>query len=166
MSFSKYMQKTIFEPLGMKNTSFTISEDILKNSAIPYDEKGEEIYLELFTAQAAAGLHTTLNDLIIFMKESLEPGKILNVEYFDLMISGTTLSNNRYGLGYRILNMGKISFTGHAGSNSGWQSAFFLHLPSNSGIIMLTNGSSGETVLRQTLRLWGTWMANNQMGSN
>jgi CubicO group peptidase (beta-lactamase class C family) len=163
MAFSEYMKETIFDPLGMENTSFTISEDILKNSATPYDEDGKEIYLERFTAQAAAGLHTTLNDFIIFAEENLKSATILDSEYFDLMTSGTAVSKNRYGLGYMKYNLGQTSLTGHAGSNDGWESAFFLHLPSNSAIVMLTNGSSGKNVLMQTVRVWSMWMAKNQL---
>ena len=69
-SFDRYMEKEIFKPLQMKNTSFRLTKDILKKSATPYNEEGKQMYMVRFTAQAAAGLQTTLEDLIKFIKAS------------------------------------------------------------------------------------------------
>lgn len=159
-TFSDYMEETVFAPLEMENSSFTISSGILESSATPYDENGEEIYLERFTAQAAAGLHTNLIDFIHFATENLSSKRIISNEHFELMTTGITMSENRYGHGYMMLNMGKVSLAGHAGSNDGWESAFFLHLPTNSAIVMLSNGSLGKNVLMSTLRNWIDWKAN------
>ncbi|MFT7604442.1 MAG: CubicO group peptidase (beta-lactamase class C family), partial [Saprospiraceae bacterium] len=69
--FEVYMQGEILNPLGMTNSSYTIDEKILNASSQEYDSFGEVIDFELFTAQAAAGLHTTIEDFTKFAQASL-----------------------------------------------------------------------------------------------
>ena len=69
--FQDYMQEEILNPLGMTNSSFKIDEKILRASATEYDNFGEAIDFEIFTAQAAAGFHTTIEDFSRFVIASL-----------------------------------------------------------------------------------------------
>lgn len=162
-SFSDYMSEAIFAPLEMENTSFAISPDILESSATPYDKEGNEIYLERFTAKAAAGLHTTLDDFTKFVLANTKGNEVLSSEAISQMIKPILITNSRYGLGYMIMKMGNIALPGHAGSNDGWESAFFLYPSTNSSIIMLSNGSLGKNVLISTLRTWIEWKASEEV---
>ncbi|WP_299763131.1 serine hydrolase domain-containing protein [uncultured Dokdonia sp.] len=161
MSFSAYMDKAIFKPLKMKHTSFNLSSHILQDSATPYDEEGNEMYLVRFTAQAAAGLHTTLDDLILFSKASFSKNPILSSESFTTLITPTEVANNDYGLGYMVMDRFGFRIIGHAGSNDGWQSGMMFNFETNSGIIMLTNGSNGKNVLFPCLQKWAQWHKKN-----
>lgn len=156
-SFAEYMESEVFKPLGMHNTSFIIDQKILKHSAKPYNEEGEEIYLERFTAQAAAGLHTTLEDMITFAKATFNGNKVLDKQTLSLMQQPVEASGGRYGLGYESYRFGPVTVQGHAGSNDGWESGFMMDFASNSGVIMLTNGSNGKDVAIATLRQWMQW---------
>ncbi len=157
-SFAKYMDKNVFKPLKMKHTSFTINKKVLKKSAKPYNEEGKEIPLRLFNAQAAAGLHTTLEDLIIFAKASFKKNPVLSEKSIETLRSPTELSRGNYGMGYMIMNrFGNFTLEGHGGSNEGWQSGFMLDFKSKSGIIILTNGSSGRNVLFGSIQSWVKW---------
>ncbi len=164
MTFSKYMEKEVFKPLNMPSTSFTIDRKILRTSATPYDEEGKEIYLERFTAQAAAGLHTNLKDLIAFARASFGENPVLKNETVALMQEPVAITKGAYGLGYMAYRMGPITVRGHAGSNDGWESAFLFDFDTQSGAIMLTNGSLGKDVAIATLRQWVGWKmkAGNQ----
>ena len=157
MSFSKYMDKEIFKPLKMKHTSFNLNPHILKSSATPYNEEGNEMYLVRFTAKAAAGLHTTLEDLIVFAKASFSKNPVLSQDSITTLITPTKLANDDYGLGYMIMDRFGFRMTGHAGSNDGWEAGMMFHFESNSGIIMLTNGSNGKKVLLRCLQKWAQW---------
>ena len=162
-SFADYMTKTIFKPLKMKQTSFNINKKVLKNSAKAYDEEAKEIPLRLFNAQAAAGLHTTLNDLILFAKASFSKNPVLSKNSINLLIEPTELSKGNYGMAYMIMNrFGDFTLSGHGGSNEGWQSGFMLDFESKSGIIILTNGSNGKNVLFGSLQDWAKWHGKNQ----
>ncbi|XWN36222.1 MAG: serine hydrolase domain-containing protein [Balneola sp.] len=156
-SFAEYMKESVFDPLDMMHTSFSLTPQILEKSAIPYNEEGNEIYLERFTAQAAAGLHTTLDDFIKFVQANLNKNSVLNEKTISNMLKPVPASKNMYGLGYRVLKMGPVSVKGHPGSNDGWETAFFLHQESSSAIIMLTNSSNGKDALISILREWVRW---------
>ena len=158
-SFADFMDQTLFEPLGMDQTSFSITEDILDLSATPYDEELNAIYLERFTAQAAAGLHTSLSDMTSFTKQLLEGNSVLASDIYSQMTTPHPVSRGRYGLGQMIMAMGPVSVVGHAGSNDGWESAFFVHQSTNSAIIMMTNSSNGKQALMSILREWVGWKA-------
>lgn len=161
-TFANYMQKNIFKPLKMKHTSFSIDKKILKKSAKAYDEEGKEIPLRLFNAQAAAGLHTTIDDLILFAKASFSKNPVLSKKSISLLRTSTELSKGNYGMGYMEMNrFGDFTLHGHGGSNEGWHSGFMLDFESKSGIIILTNGSSGRNVLFGSLKNWAKWHAKN-----
>jgi len=156
MSFEEYMQKAVFMPLSMKNTSFAISSDILKSYAAPYDENGNEIYQERFAAKAAAGLHTTLDDLVLFTEAVLKGNQVLSDENTSYLMTPTELSDGQYGAGFRIMNMGGFTFGGNTGSNDGWESALLIHQPTMSALIMLSNSSNGRNLLVSILREWAS----------
>lgn len=162
MPFAKYMTKNIFKPLQMKQTSFAINRKILKNSAKAYNEEGKEIPLRLFNAQAAAGLHTTLDDLILFAKASFTNNSVLSKKSIEQLLKPTELSKGDYGMGYMVMNrFGDFTLNGHGGSNEGWQSGFMLDFESKSGIIVLTNSSNGRNVLFGSMKNWAQWHSNN-----
>lgn len=161
-SFASYMDKNIFKPLKMKCTSFTINKRIIKRSAKAYNEEGKEIPLRLFNAQAAAGLHTTIDDLILFAEASFSKNAVLSKESIEQLITPTKLSDGNYGMGYMIMNrFGDFTLSGHGGSNEGWQSGFMLDFESKSGIIILTNGSSGRNVIFGNLKDWAKWHSSH-----
>ena len=87
-----YMNTTFFKPLKMKISSFTICNKIIKNSAKAYDEKANEILLRLFNAKAAAGLPTTLEDLMIFTFVSFSDNPVLTQKSIQQLIEPTNLS--------------------------------------------------------------------------
>ncbi len=155
--FADYMQQTVFSPLGMKNTSFAIDKAIMAHSATPYDEEGKEINMERFTAQAAAGLHTTLGDLLLFAKATLNGNNLLTERTLVAMRTPNELTKGRYGLGYMIFPFGSMTAKGHAGSNDGWESCFLIDFEHKSGMIMLSNGSQGKAVLMATMKNWAQW---------
>jgi CubicO group peptidase (beta-lactamase class C family) len=161
-SFARFMEKNIFKPLKMNCTSFTINKRLIKRSAKAYDEEGKEIPLRLFNAQAAAGLHTTVDDLILFAEASFSKNAILSKESIEQLITPTKLSGGDYGMGYMVMNrFGDFTLSGHGGSNEGWQSGFMLDFESKSGIIILTNGSSGRNVLFGSLKDWAKWHSSH-----
>lgn len=155
--FARYMKETVFRPLDLQHTSFVIDKHVLQHTASPYDEEGKKIYLERFTATAAAGLHTTLEDMIKFTKASFGGNSVLKPETLAMMRQPDPVTKGQYGLGYMTLKMGPVTVQGHAGSNDGWESGFLMDYNDQSGVIMLTNGSLGKDVAIATLRQWAMW---------
>ncbi len=157
MPFEKFMKKTIFKPLKMKSTSFKISKRMLKNSAIPYDKNKKALPFEYFTAQAAAGLQTTLDDFILFVADLLHHHSIISEKTIRTMVAPTEVSKGKYGIGFMMLKFGPLELKGHAGSNTGFQSGFFMDFNTKSGLIMMTNGDKGDKTLKKIIKTWASF---------
>ncbi|MFT5167457.1 MAG: CubicO group peptidase (beta-lactamase class C family) [Saprospiraceae bacterium] len=171
--FEVYMQGEILNPLGMTNSSYTIDEKILNSSSQEYDSFGEVIDFELFTAQAAAGLHTTIEDFTKFAQASLYKNKqnknyqsILSADYIETMMEPALASDGRYGLGYQVNSISGTSVTlrGHGGANTGWHAILNVDPVSNDGFIMFTNGGAGYNIYNQIFCDWVYWETGKSMG--
>lgn len=160
-SFATYMKSNIFLPLGMKNTNYEWTAEMMATSATAYDENGNPIKNRIFTEKAAAGLQTTIKDLAHFAELSInrdpkQLNKVLKPETIKLMEKPVLPSSNEgeSGLGYRFMNYEGFRTIGHTGENVGWSAALFLDLPTKSGIIVLCNGSNGDRVWFPIYQSW------------
>lgn len=172
--FADYMQAEILNPLGMKNSSYTIDDKILSASSLEHNSYGEVIPFELFSAKAAAGLHTTIEDFAIFAQASLNISStsrtqqsILKQTTLALMTSPAPASDGKYGLGYRIDSIPNSSavLVGHGGANTGWYAYFQVNQKTGDGFAMITNGSSGYNVYRQAYCDWIDWKLEVSLGN-
>jgi CubicO group peptidase (beta-lactamase class C family) len=164
--FEDYMQADILNPLGMTSSSYTIDEKILKSSSLEHNNFGEVIDFELFTAQAAAGLHTTIEDFTKFAQASLYTSKnnkkhqqILSATTLEQMMKPALASNGSYGLGYQVdaIQDTSVVLRGHGGANTGWHAFLMLDPETNDGFIMITNGGAGHNIYRQAFCDWIFW---------
>jgi CubicO group peptidase (beta-lactamase class C family) len=162
--FEEFMQEQILNPLGMSNSSFKIDDKILISSASEYDNFGEHIAFELFTAQAAAGLHTTIEDFTNFALANLLKNKhqvqdkyVLSPEIIQQMMEPQPKTNEAYGLGYELDRGNLTGLIGHTGGNTGWQSMFKVNPQTNDGFIVFTNGGSGYNIINAVLCEWVNW---------
>lgn len=159
--FSSYMKQNIFLPLGMKNTSYEWTEEMMKNSATAYDELGNPVKNRIFTEKAAAGLQTTITDLAHFAELSItqnpkQLNQVLKPKTIQLMETPVLPSSNEgeSGLGYRFMKYEEFRTIGHTGENVGWSAGLFLDLATKSGIIVLCNGSNGDRVWYPIYQSW------------
>lgn len=159
--FAGYMKRNVFKPLGLNHTSYEWTAEMMKNSATAYDTSGNPIKNRIFTEQAAAGLQTTVVDLAHFAELSITTNSrqlhnVLRPETIQLMEQPILPSSNEgeSGLGYRFLNYDNFRTIGHTGENEGWSAAMFLHLPTKSGLILLSNGSNGDHVWYPIYECW------------
>ena len=171
--FEDYMQAEILNPLGMTSSSYTIDEKILNSSSLEHNNFGEVIDFELFTAQAAAGLHTTIEDFTKFAQASLYASKnnkkhqqILSAKNLEQMMKPAQASNGRYGLGYQVDSIQDTSITlrGHGGANTGWHAFLRVNPDTNDGFIVVTNGGAGHNIYRQLFCDWIYWKTGKSLG--
>ena len=174
-TFADYLQETVLDPLGMNSSSYNISKEILAASSQEHDVFGEPIPFEYFTAEAAAGLHTTIADFAKFAQASLasssteQPGRdVLSPETIAEMMTPAPASDNSYGLGYSVMNLeeGKTVLVGHGGANTGWHAYLQLNPETNDGFAMVTNGGSGWNVYRQAFCKWVEWKTGASLPGN
>jgi CubicO group peptidase (beta-lactamase class C family) len=164
--FADYMREQILRPLGMTRSDYRLTKEILAGSSTAYDDWGDPTPNPRFTAEAAAGLHTTIEDLALFAAAALAgaedtpPGRgLLQPATITTMLAPAPASE-KYGLGYAIesLTGGRIA-NGHGGANRGWQAFFQIVPETGDGIVITTNGSNGWYVHRQIVCAWTQWAA-------
>ncbi|MBL0126134.1 MAG: beta-lactamase family protein [Flavobacteriales bacterium] len=171
--FADYMRTEVLEPLGMMHSSFVFDEKTRNTSSLEYNAFGEVIPFERFTAQAAAGLHTTIEDFARFALASIRvpaPEKgaspLLQASSLELMTTPAPAANGNYGLGYNVETiMNTTTFmVGHGGSNAGWKANFRVDRKSGNGFVVITNGASGDEVIDQAYCDWVLWKYGMPLG--
>lgn len=151
-SFEDYARERILKPLGMKSADYHLSEKMLANASNAHDMFGEEIPYIRFTAQAAAGLQTTIHDLGIFAAATVKgpngepPGRgVLKPETIAMMLEPTLDGKSPTGLGY-FAPKRNIKVVGHGGDNSGWHANFNVAVNERVGMVILTNADGGSVL--------------------
>jgi CubicO group peptidase (beta-lactamase class C family) len=159
VSFAEYMRANVLEPLGMRHSAYGWPAEILASSATPYDEHGTPLPRggPLFPELAAAGLQTTAEDLGRFAVASLAlteaEAKVLKPATLRLMQTPAPASPG-YGLGYQLEDREGVLVIGHGGANEGWMAMLSLVPTSRDGLVILTNGSNGNAVIRVLEKAW------------
>jgi tetratricopeptide (TPR) repeat protein len=136
----------------------------LTHSAVAYDGWSQVTPSPLFTAKAAAGLHTTIDDFSQFALANLsgskqqKPGRgILKTKTIKQMFTPVSASKGKWGLGYHVKQFNNLTYVGHGGSNRGWHATFNVVPATNVGIVVTTNGSNGYSVHQNITCLWWQW---------
>ena len=158
-SFEEYMQKSVFTPLEMNSSTFVVSKSVLEASATPYDNEGKVTSMVYFTAQAAAGLHTTPHDIAKFTMAILKNSsgsyngsQILKSDLIDEMIKPVKGTGGRWSMSYVNDTVNGSRLLGFAGFNHGWIGLTRSIVDKNIGYVVLTN-SNIEAVRDQVDRL-------------
>ncbi|WMN11022.1 serine hydrolase domain-containing protein [Marivirga salinae] len=146
MSYQEFMASQIFEPVGMKNTSFLLTDSTEIGLVDVYKTDSTIRPMKRFTAKAAAGLMISLDDLSKLMI-GLMPSKatVLSPDMIEKMRSPQSYKNGHafYGLGPRLYGhpLGKSRTFGHDGSgNDAINAAARMDFETSSGIIILETG--------------------------
>lgn len=171
--FEDYIQTEVLNPLGMTNSSYKIDDKMMTASSLEHNNFGEEIDFELFTAQAAAGLHTTLEDFKHLAFASLFGNK--NREKYTAVLPNESIQHMMeavpqadgffgYGMGYQVDHVRPMVLSGHGGDNTGWHAIFRVNPMTNDGFLVLTNGGRGNTICYQVYCDWVNWKRGEPLG--
>ncbi|WP_422004849.1 serine hydrolase domain-containing protein [Roseivirga pacifica] len=148
MPFETYMEQQLFAPLGMTNSSFSLSDSTAIGLVDVYKTDTSTRPMKRFTAKAAASLMTSTADLSKFMI-ALMPSQgatILPAEMIEAMRSPQSYRNGHayYGLGPSLYGhpLGKSRTFGHDGSgNDAINAAARMDFDNNAGIVILETGN-------------------------
>ncbi len=164
-SFEAYMQRTVFEPLGMRHSTFAWDDARGARLASFFDVDARPATHFRFTAQAAASLYTTVGDMTTFVRAHLpgargEPAGrgVLSVETLELMRRphASRLGADIWGLGTMLYapNGAGGHVIGHDGSNEpAINTAVRFNPATGDGIVIL---ETGDPLL--ATRLAGEWV--------
>lgn len=169
--FAEYMRDQVLRPLGMNDSSFSLTPSVLGRSSLAYDELGEETPTPRFVEVAAAGMYATINDMACYALASIgsEAGAaVASAATLDLMTSPAPATNGERGLGYSIQPAGSgfpdgVERVGHDGGNRGWQAFFWVGRGTKDGLVVLTNGSMGWNVSNQIVADWMEWKTGQRL---
>jgi len=137
LTFTDYMQREIFDPLGMTQSSFAYTQNTHPDFATPYNEQGEALPKYRLAAKAAGGLNSNIEDLARFAcaeisgPEGEPPGRgVISPEAIELLMTPVIFSETIEGidfhaaLGHFVFDVAGASCVHHTGGNIGWRTIY------------------------------------------
>jgi CubicO group peptidase (beta-lactamase class C family) len=188
--------KSVFQPVGMDQTSYVWQQRFENNYALGYDENGQPLEKNKRTVPGGAGsMETTLDDYAKFIQyvmqkkgldkelfeRMLTPGILVNSKRMFPTIGGDTTSENQAiqlssGLGWGLLNSpcGKGFFKG--GHDDGWEHYNINFIDKGISVLLMSNSSNAESIFKELLEKtikdvytpweWGNYIPYNYRKTN
>ena len=167
-AYDQAMQKMIFDPLGMKSTTFDMARAQKGNHASPHGDNvdgkpavaGMALNYSIAPHRPAGGVWTSAHDLLRYVQLELDRGKLPNGK--QLVSEENILARRRpqiqtgedqsYGMGLSIDNTWGVTVIHHGGSMAGYKSDLMFLPDHGIGAVLLTNSDTGGMLLRPFLR--------------
>ena len=158
-AYDRAMQTQIFDPLGMKSTTFDYARALAGDHASPHgdDVDGKPSVANMafnysvVPARPAGGVWTSADDLIRYVQLELALGKLPNGKR---LVSEENLLARRapqipdgedstYGMGLEVDRRYGIPVVDHGGSMAGFKSNLYFLPDAGIGAVILTNSDTG-----------------------
>ncbi len=162
-AYDAAMQKMIFDPLGMKSTTFDYAKALAGDHATPHGDDVDgypkvasmDINYSIVPARPAGAVWTSSADLIRYVQLELTQGKLPNGKQ---LVSAENLLMRRaprvqlgedssYGMGLTTDHTYGVQVISHGGSMSGFKSNWFALPEYGVGAVILTNSDNGGMLL-------------------
>jgi CubicO group peptidase (beta-lactamase class C family) len=162
--FNNYMTREILVPLQMTNSTYEMTDEILKQLPYGYDLKNNEVLPYIYPEKASGGLYSTTGDLAKFLRGSIQKennNEILNEDMIGLIQSPAvktkgiySLVSDDYGYGNFIEYFDDKKALFHGGQGHGWMTHYHLVPADGNGIIILTNSQRSWPFISQISTQW------------
>ncbi len=120
-TYENFIENNIFERLGMTNSSYGNTSEIVKNRVRPYEQNDNGYvnasYLSMTLPQAAGSLTSTIDDMLKW-QNALTNNTLIKATTLDKAINGSTLNNGEhitYGYGWGEMNLKGSKGYSHSG---------------------------------------------------
>jgi len=151
--FPAVARELVLGPLGMSRSTYEqpLPPRYAAGAATAHRGNGEAIAGKWHTypEMAAAGLWTTPSDLARVILEIQKPGKVLNAETVDRMLTGVI---GDYGLGFSVGRKDGTRSFAHGGANAGFRCGLWGYRDTGNGAVVMTNGDRGGELASEVLR--------------
>lgn len=141
VSYSEFLQTNIFTPLGMKNSGYDSTSQIIMNRAAGYArQKGEIVnadYMDMSVPYAAGALYSTTGDLLIWDR-SLYTDKLVSRKSMDEIFTPFK-GETGYAFGWNIGKRFERRTIGHGGGIYGFATQITRFPSDNVTVIVLCN---------------------------
>ena len=154
MTYVDYIEKKIFEPLGMTRSMYCNNSENVPRRAYGYGmrngitRRAPEI---VHTGTYAAGaLCSTAEDMITWL-QALHGGKVLSPKSYAEMIVPSTLNDGtplRYSMGLTVGEDSRgLRYIGHDGGGFGFSSQAWWYRDAQLAVVVLTNSEPDDTTV-------------------
>ncbi len=157
------MQKKVFDPLGMKSTTFDYARALAGDHASPHGDNVDgkpavanmAFNYSIQAARPAGGVWTSADDLIRYVQLELALGKLPDGKQ---LVSSQNLLERRapqvslgedssYGMGLMVDRKYGVTLVDHGGSMAGFKTNLYFLPDSGIGAVVLTNSDTGGMLL-------------------
>lgn len=148
MSYQRYIETELFEPLGMKGSSFCLSAENVLGRARGYRVRNgtpRRMPLNVSTWYlGSGGLCSSAGDLVTWL-QALHGGRVLSPASYAEMIRPATLSDGtrtRYAMGLEARKDARgLDFLGHSGELPGYAARANWYPEARMAVVVLMNNS-------------------------
>jgi CubicO group peptidase (beta-lactamase class C family) len=157
MGFEKFIQKTVFIPLKMKNSSFVWQDSFEKSKVYDHDALGAVTDRRKDTTpNAAASLHTTAEDYAKLVIALLKGTGLKKKTQRQMLMSQVKIKkedfpNLSWGLGIGLEEYPNGNSFWHWGDNGNNKSFVIANTKTKNGVLFFTNGSNGLSFVKEIL---------------
>lgn len=152
MKYEEYLQKNIFQPLGMDDTGYDWPSTILKNRASGYSKgpDGRQInaeFLDMGQPYAAGSLYSSVLDLYTWDR-ALYTTKVLSAQSLAAAFTPGKFDwgeGIRYGYGWGIAQVHGHKTVGHGGGINGFSTVIWRAIEEDAVSIVLSNTDAGNS---------------------
>lgn len=167
-AYDKAMQAEIFDPLGMKETTFSMSRALAADHASPHDldidakpARSEEAFNYSVTPyRPAGGAWSSAHDMIKYVQDEITQGVLPDGRR---LVSAQNVLQRRkpsvpigedayYGMGLETDAAWGVTVVHHGGSMAGYKTDIMLIPDAQVGAVILTNSDQGQLLLRTFMR--------------
>lgn len=167
-AYDRAMQEKIFDPLGMKDTTFDYARALSGNhaSAHALNVDGKPAVAEMDfnyvirPYRPAGGAWSSAHDMILYVQDEIAKGRLPNGQR---LVSEQNLLERRkpnvpigedaaYGMGLEVDRTWGVTVVHHGGSMAGFKSDIMLVPDAEVGAVILTNSDEGQRLLRPFMR--------------
>jgi CubicO group peptidase (beta-lactamase class C family) len=142
--YAAYLKNHIFDPLGMSDSGYDETAEVLLHRASGYQPCGKSLcnaqYIDMSLPYAAGSLYSTVQDLYKWDR-ALYADKILSKSSRDRMF---TPVKQDYGYGWMLNRMANHKQIGHGGGIPGFTSFIARFPDDDAAVIVLSNNIAGN----------------------
>ncbi|MGE5500266.1 MAG: serine hydrolase, partial [Syntrophothermus sp.] len=147
MTYEEALKKNILEPLGMKNTGYDVTENIIEKRASGYEKRStgyrNASFLDMSLPYAAGSLYSTVEDLLIWDK-ALQTDKLLKPELKEKLFGKyKKLGEMYYGYGWmtgkRFNGKDSLNVITHGGGINGFNTINYMIPEAGQYVIIFSN---------------------------
>jgi serine-type D-Ala-D-Ala carboxypeptidase/endopeptidase len=146
IDYEKLVRSRICEPLGMRSTGITLSDEMKTRFAVGHDATMQRVvYWDLPTLAGAGALRSTVNDMLTFVGANLGYVKSPLAPAMAAMLAvrrPTGTSGLEAGLGWHILTRDGHEIVWHNGGTGGFRSFIGFERKTGTGVVALSNAET------------------------